>query len=191
LDSVKRIKKLLEENGITAKKMLIELGLSTNAVSEWNKGKAKPSFGAIVKISEYFNVSTDYLLCKTDAPSDYGESGNFPGFAKRLNYYIDVLKFDISKIAELAKASVGQVELWRNDKRAPNAKNVGYLAENLSVSTDYLYGYTDDPTQKSSEAILDELPLTSKQRKLISSLSEESRRSLFDFAEHLASKQKP
>ena len=41
---------------------LTQLGLSSNALSEWKKGKAKPSSDAIIKIAEYFNVSADYLL---------------------------------------------------------------------------------------------------------------------------------
>lgn len=57
-----RIQQLIIENNETAAHVLTQLGLSSNALSEWKKGKAKPSSDAIIKIAEYFNVSADYLL---------------------------------------------------------------------------------------------------------------------------------
>jgi len=60
---------LIEENGITAKKLTIEAGLSTGSITDWKKGDYNPSYGAIVKIAKYFNVSEEYLQCKTDNPS--------------------------------------------------------------------------------------------------------------------------
>jgi transcriptional regulator with XRE-family HTH domain len=57
-----KIQILMKAEGITAKKLTENVGLSSSAISEWKKGKAKPSYEAIVKIAQYFNVSTDYLL---------------------------------------------------------------------------------------------------------------------------------
>ena len=36
------------------------------SITQWKKGIAKPSFDAIIKISDYFNVTTDYLLGRTN-----------------------------------------------------------------------------------------------------------------------------
>ena len=56
------ILKLMEENHVTAKQLTGDLGLSGSAISEWKKGKGKPSTDAVVKIARYFGVSTDYIL---------------------------------------------------------------------------------------------------------------------------------
>lgn len=45
----------------------MDLGLSNSAISEWKKGKAKPSLEAVVKIARYFGVTTDYLLLGEDS----------------------------------------------------------------------------------------------------------------------------
>ena len=42
--------------------MSIDLGLATNAMSEWKNGRIKPSIETLEKIADYFDVSTDYLL---------------------------------------------------------------------------------------------------------------------------------
>jgi len=59
---VDRILDLLKEKGVTAYKLTTDLGLPNSAVTDWKKGKAKPSTDAIIKIAEYFGVTTDYLL---------------------------------------------------------------------------------------------------------------------------------
>ena len=63
------ILKLMKENGVTAYKMTTDLELDRSTVTQWKKGKAKPSYGALVKIAKYFNVSVDYLQGKTDDPN--------------------------------------------------------------------------------------------------------------------------
>ena len=69
MTTIERIINLINAKGISAKKMLTELELSSSSITDWKKGKAKPSYGAIVKISKYFDVCEDYLLCKTNNPT--------------------------------------------------------------------------------------------------------------------------
>jgi len=59
---INRILKLLDENGVKGTHLALEIGLAKNAISEWKKGKAKPSTDSIIKLAKYFNVTTDYLL---------------------------------------------------------------------------------------------------------------------------------
>lgn len=59
---IDRIIKLIEENGVTAKKLTSDLEISSSSISDWKKGKGKPSAEAIIKLANYFNVSTDYIL---------------------------------------------------------------------------------------------------------------------------------
>lgn len=63
-----RILALLKENGITAKKLTSDLEISNSSVSDWKKG-SKPSCDVVVKLAQYFGVSTDYILLGKDSPS--------------------------------------------------------------------------------------------------------------------------
>jgi len=59
---VERILSLMKDNEVNGLKLTSDLGLSSSAVTEWKKGKMKPSADAIIKIANYFGVSIDYLL---------------------------------------------------------------------------------------------------------------------------------
>ena len=63
---IEKIICLMEQNKISANKLTTELHLPNSAITEWKKGKAKPSVDALIKIANYFNVSIDYLLGRTD-----------------------------------------------------------------------------------------------------------------------------
>lgn len=56
------IDRLLKENQLSGRKMLLDLELSLSSLSEWKKGKSKPTLEAIIRIGDYFNVPIDYLL---------------------------------------------------------------------------------------------------------------------------------
>ncbi|MDR2655524.1 MAG: helix-turn-helix domain-containing protein [Oscillospiraceae bacterium] len=62
MSTVERIIALMDKQGINGKVLTTELGISSSSVTEWKKGKAKPSVEAIVKIAQYFQVTTDWLL---------------------------------------------------------------------------------------------------------------------------------
>lgn len=59
---VERIQALFTDNSAKPAQVFQKLGIPKNALSIWKTGKANPSADAIVKISDYFSVSTDYLL---------------------------------------------------------------------------------------------------------------------------------
>lgn len=59
---IEQILQLMERQNISASKLTSECGLSSSALTEWKKGKAKPSAEALIKIANYFDVSVDYLL---------------------------------------------------------------------------------------------------------------------------------
>ena len=71
-------KKLCDEKGITPTKASTEIGFSKGSVSywksKWQQGKdAKPDSYTAAKIADYFGVSVDYLLGRTDDPIDYSD----------------------------------------------------------------------------------------------------------------------
>ena len=65
-----RIQQLLDERGITPSKMHEDLGFANSAMTMWIKRNSKPSADAIVKIADYFNVTTDYLLTGKERNSE-------------------------------------------------------------------------------------------------------------------------
>ena len=64
-----RIASLCEREKIKPSTLAKELGFSSGLMSQWKSGAQKPSAENLSKIAEYFNVTTDYLLGRTDNPS--------------------------------------------------------------------------------------------------------------------------
>lgn len=63
----KRLNELMKEKNITFYKLSKKTGITESAFSAWKKDKLKnPQKETVDKISQYFEVSSDYLLGKTD-----------------------------------------------------------------------------------------------------------------------------
>lgn len=58
------LKKLCDEQGISVNTLEERIELSKNTLYSWKKNTPKGS--NLVKVADYFNVSTDYLLGRTD-----------------------------------------------------------------------------------------------------------------------------
>ena len=63
-----RLKELRKSKGTTQKAIAENLGILEQAYQQYEYGKHKPNYEYVVKLAEYFNVSTDYLLGLTDCP---------------------------------------------------------------------------------------------------------------------------
>ncbi len=56
---------LLEDRGVAAE-ISKATGISSGNISDWKKGRSKPTSKTIIKIAEHLNYSVDYLLGRTD-----------------------------------------------------------------------------------------------------------------------------
>lgn len=63
-----RIKELRTERHITQLKMAMELNMSQNTISRYENGEREPGIAELIRIADYFHVSIDYLVGRTDSP---------------------------------------------------------------------------------------------------------------------------
>lgn len=61
-----RIKELRNQFGWTQRDLANKMSVSQQTIGSWEVGRAEPNSEAIKKLSELFNVTTDYLLGNTD-----------------------------------------------------------------------------------------------------------------------------
>ena len=57
-----RIQQLRKRKGISQEELADRIGVSRQAVSKWESGQTSPDLEKIVLLSDYFEVTTDYLL---------------------------------------------------------------------------------------------------------------------------------
>lgn len=58
------IKELRLAHGINQVELARKLSVAKQTVSNWENNNIQPSVDMLVKIADYFNVTTDYLLCR-------------------------------------------------------------------------------------------------------------------------------
>ena len=61
-----RIKQLRDENNWTQLELSQKMDCAMSSVAMYEKGDRKPSLEVLIKLSEIFNCSIDYILCKSD-----------------------------------------------------------------------------------------------------------------------------
>lgn len=61
-----RLKELREKNNISQLKLAIDLNLTQNSISRYENEQREADYKTLVAFADYFNVSIDYLLGRTD-----------------------------------------------------------------------------------------------------------------------------
>ena len=63
-----RLKEVRKIKGISQLKLAMDLNTNQNTVSRYETGEREPGINELIKIADYFNISVDYLLERTDNP---------------------------------------------------------------------------------------------------------------------------
>lgn len=64
-----RLKYLREKRGISQLKLAMDLDMNQNSISRYETGTREADYKSLIKFADYFNVSIDYLLERTDNPN--------------------------------------------------------------------------------------------------------------------------
>lgn len=59
---------LLEEKGLNQRQLSIKANIPTTTINGWLKANRLPDYNALIKLSNFFDVSADYLLGLKDDP---------------------------------------------------------------------------------------------------------------------------
>ena len=63
-----RLKELRQQRHISQLKLAMDLGLNQNSISRYETGEREADYKTLIAFADYFNVSLDYLLERTDEP---------------------------------------------------------------------------------------------------------------------------
>jgi transcriptional regulator with XRE-family HTH domain len=68
--------KTMDDADVSSYRLTKETGIDNGLISKWRKGASVPSAEMLVKLADYFDVSVDYLLGRTDAAAKGIEQKN-------------------------------------------------------------------------------------------------------------------
>ena len=66
-----RLKELRKARHITQEKLAMDLNMNQNTISRYETGEREADYRTLILLADYFNVSIDYLLERTDNPAYY------------------------------------------------------------------------------------------------------------------------
>lgn len=64
-----RLKEIRKERGISQLKLALDLNMNQNTVSRYENGSRQADYATLIKLADYFKISIDYLLERTDDPT--------------------------------------------------------------------------------------------------------------------------
>ena len=64
-----RLKELRISRGISQLKLALDLNMNQNSISRYENGVRQADYETLIAFADYFNVSIDYLLERTDNPT--------------------------------------------------------------------------------------------------------------------------
>lgn len=73
-----RIQRLRKARGLSQDELAGQVGVSRQAVSKWESGQSTPDLDKIILLSDFFGVTTDYLLKGVDAAPAPAEAPGAP-----------------------------------------------------------------------------------------------------------------
>ena len=66
-----RLKELRKKKGMTQLRLAMELNMTQNTISRYETGEREADYKTLILFADYFGVSIDYLLERTDDPTFY------------------------------------------------------------------------------------------------------------------------
>ena len=64
-----RLKDLRTKRGISQLRLAIDLNMTQNSISRYETGAREAGYETLIRIADYFNVSLDYLLGRSNDPT--------------------------------------------------------------------------------------------------------------------------
>ena len=139
-----RVLKLIKECGLTDKQIAVESGIGHGKITEWRKGRNKPGTEAIVKLADYFGVTTDYLLGRTgekgDEDNDVGFNDGFGTDCEKVNVFqqkIDNFFVKADEISEQKKDPKRDLEAVLRRMGVSDRNNLNMLLNHVDLAVKY------------------------------------------------------
>ena len=63
-----RLRDIRRAKGISQLRLAMDLNMTQNTISRYETGEREPGIIELIQLADYFNISVDYLIGRTDNP---------------------------------------------------------------------------------------------------------------------------
>ena len=89
MDFAQRVKQLRKNKHLTGEQLGNILGITKTGISYWENGRSVPDNEMLLKLADFFDVSIDYLLGKTDIETKIDNSTYYGDYDEVVEYLKD------------------------------------------------------------------------------------------------------
>lgn len=127
-----RLRSLIEENNLTQAAVAQEMNTTRQTIGNWMLGKSQPDFDTLIKLADYFNTTTDFLLGHSpNRTTDINIQAmcNYTGLSEDSIYWLHMKRMDYLNDIEYTE---------KEHKLSVFFNFINYLAVRLSFQSEYL-----------------------------------------------------
>ena len=139
----KRFKSLLEESDYSRSEIAKLIPLSQSTLSNALTYGIIPSTKTLIKIVDFFDISINFLLGKTDIEEFY-KSSSPASFLSRFESLCSEKEVTHYKVAADCLFDKSNISRWISKGFLPELEILELLCDYFNVSPDYLLGRTED-----------------------------------------------
>ena len=138
----KRFNSIIEDSDYTRNELAKLIPLSQSTLSNALTYGIIPSTKTLVKISDFFNISINFLLGKTDV-EDFDKSSSPTSFQSRFESLCSEKEVTHYKVANDCLFDKSNISRWITKGFLPELEILELLCDYFNVSIDYILGRTD------------------------------------------------
>ena len=134
-----RLDELMFEHNLNEKQFAENAGICVSCVSVYLQGKSLPTVESLVKIADYFQCSTDFLLGREEENKEltFKACPPFPEQLLFLKKHFQCSSYNIYNKTKIAKSSYYE---WLSGESQPNLDSIIHLAEIFECRIDFILG---------------------------------------------------
>ncbi len=134
-----RLAELIFDADTNATNLSIELGFGSATIDHYVTGRYFPTVENAVRLADYFNCTTDYLLGIVDINNTH-KFKPCPPFGERLLVvckYYHISRYMLRKMTGISETAMCY---WVKGKTNPSIENIVKIADALNCSVDFVLG---------------------------------------------------
>lgn len=133
-----KLRELMEERNLSATDIQRNTGISNSRIYDWQKYAIMPYLSSLIKLSDYFGVSIEYLTGRTDE-NNYDTLSPRSTFPERLKLLAQEKNLSYYRIAKDNGFERNLITKWVRGA-SPILINLIILADYFNCTLDYLAG---------------------------------------------------
>ncbi len=158
------LKELRSKKNISQAELSKQIGISQGNIASWETGVAKPGYDALIKLSNFFNISADNLLELSNTPDSPPliNPAAFPTLEEtpalvatsvfsRLDFIIKERGLTLSRVEKECGLGNGTIKRW--ESQSPRLDKLVSVARFLNISLDFLVFGDSHPTRSKAQEL--------------------------------------